>query len=99
MKLKYELSKLGLKDISSIWNFTAKRWSVNQANKYYKQLLKEIDKICKNPKIGKSIAEVKENHRSRSFKSHLVISKIDEEKIFIDRILHQKMDIDNELIE
>jgi len=99
MKLKYELSKLGLRDISSIWNFTAEKWSVNQANKYYKQLIKEIDGICKNPEIGKSIEEVKEKYRSRTFKSHLIIYKIEGEKIFIDRILHQKMDIDNEIRE
>ena len=62
-------------------------------------MLKEIDKIYKNPEIGKSIKEVKENYRSRTFKSHLIIFKIEGEKVFIDRILHQKMDIDNELRE
>ena len=97
MKLGYELSELALKDMDSIWNYTAEQWSVEQANTYYLQIFEVIEVICLNPQIGKSIKEVKENHRSQIAKSHLIIYKIVELKILIDRILHQSMDIENQL--
>jgi len=97
MKFEYELSRLAQKDLNSIWDYTAEQWSPNQANKYYKYIFSEINKICSNPEIGKSIKDVKDNHRIKAVKSHLVIYKIENGKIFIDRILHQRMDIDNKL--
>ncbi|MBK8701936.1 MAG: type II toxin-antitoxin system RelE/ParE family toxin [Saprospiraceae bacterium] len=99
MKLKYELSQLALKDAESIWQYTAEKWSVKQANIYYKQIFEEIDFICKNPLCGKSIKEIKEQHRSKFVNVHMIIYKVHENKILIDRILHQKMDIDNQVNE
>ena len=94
---EYELSKLALEDINSIWNYTAKKWSVNQANHYYKQIFEVIDLICENAKIGKSLASVKEHHRSIMAQSHMIVYKIEKDKILIDRILHKRMDIENQL--
>lgn len=99
MKLAYELSKLALKDINSIWNYTAEHWSIEQANTYFELLFEVINSICSNPQIGKSIKDVKENHRSKIVKSHMIIYKIENEKILIDRILHQRMDIESQLAE
>ena len=97
MKLKFELSKLALEDINDIWTYSSEQWSNSQANKYYKLIFKEIDSICKNPEIGKSIQEVKIHHRIKLVKSHLIVYKVEEEKIYIDRILHQQMDIESHL--
>ena len=99
MKLKYKLSKLAIEDIDSIWNYTANQWSTNQANKYFERIFEVIDSISINPNIGKSIKEVKENHRSVLVKSHIIVYKVENEIILIDRILHQKMAIENKLIE
>ncbi len=99
MKLKFELSKLALKDINSIWDYTAEQWSVSQANNYYKQIFEVIDLICENPEIGKSIKLVKEEHRSKIARSHMIIYKIRKDKVLVDRILHQRMDIENQLDE
>ena len=99
MKLNFELKKLALKDINNIWPYTAEQWSNNQANKYYKLILNEIDSICKNPEIGRSIQEVKNHHRVKLVKSHLIVYKVQAETIYVDRILHQQMDIENQLNE
>ena len=95
MKFNYELSKLALNDIDKIWLYTTENWSKTQANKYYKDLFAEIVTICENPEIGKSIKEIKPNHRMQLVKSHLIIYKVLEDKIYIDRILHKRMDIEN----
>lgn len=55
MKFDYEISILALKDLDQIWEYTAKQWSIQQANKYYKEIFQFIGKICKNYQLGKSI--------------------------------------------
>lgn len=97
MKLDYELSELAINDLEDIWNYTADQWSIEQANKYYMLIFSAIDCICNDPLIGKSIMEVKKNHRSKTVKSHMVIYKIERDKVLIDRVLHQKMDIESHL--
>jgi toxin ParE1/3/4 len=99
MKLGFEISKLALIDLDGIWKHTAEQWSKQQANKYYKEIFQAINKICNNSEIGKAIDEVKKGHRRINVKSHLIVYKIVKNKIFIDRILHQKMDIEKHLNE
>ena len=97
MKLDYQLSNLALSDLENIWIYTAKQWSIQQANIYYKQLFDSIDEICRNPKVGRSIAEIKKGYRRMNVKSHIIIYKYSKTKIYIDRILHQRMDVKNRL--
>ncbi len=40
MRLNFEISRLALKDLDDIWAYTAEQWSKQQANKYYKEILK-----------------------------------------------------------
>ncbi|MGB4847908.1 MAG: type II toxin-antitoxin system RelE/ParE family toxin [Saprospiraceae bacterium] len=93
MKLRYEVSKLALSDLDVIWEYTADQWSKQQANKYYKQIFEVINDICSSPEIGKIINDVKEGHKMKNVKSHLIVYKIVNNRILIDRILHQRMDI------
>lgn len=97
MKLNYQLSKLAEIDLENIWIYTFENWSIKQADKYINQIIKQIEKVCSNPEIGKSISEIKSKHRMRKINSHLIIYKIEDEILKIDRILHEKMDIENQL--
>lgn len=99
MNLTYEISNLARQDLEDIWKYTVENWSSSQADKYYRILVKEFDVICKNPEIGKSIDHVKPGHRTRGIKSHLIVYKMQSEKIWIDRILHVRMDIESRLKE
>jgi plasmid stabilization system protein ParE len=58
-----------------------------------------IGKICDNSDIGKAIDEIKKGHKRTNVKSHMIIYKIKESTIYIDRILHQRMDIEKNLID
>ena len=99
MKYNYELSRLAMMDIDDIWLYTAENWSKQQANKYYKEIFELIYEICNNAEIGKPIDYIKVGHRRKNAKSHMIIYKIKQETIFIDRILHQSMDIEKHLNE
>lgn len=99
MIFDFEISNLALKDIDDIWEYTAKHWSKQQANKYYKDIFEVINEICRNTASGKPIDHIKKGHRRINVNSHMIIYKVQEETIYIDRILHQKMDIEQHLNE
>ena len=97
MILSYEISKLAQQDLEDIWRYTLENWSLTQADKYYKLIIKEFDRICKDPEIGFPIDYVKLGHRTLPIKSHIIVSKIQASKIWIDRILHKNMDLETRL--
>lgn len=99
MKLSFEISKLALEDLDNIWEYSVEQWSKEQANKYYNEIFSVVDQICENSAIGKPIDEIKKGHRKINVKSHMIIYKVKGMTIYIDRILHQKMDIENHLNE
>ncbi|MBK8296975.1 MAG: type II toxin-antitoxin system RelE/ParE family toxin [Saprospiraceae bacterium] len=97
MKFLFELSNLAKTDLEEIWIYTVNEWSIRQANSYYKFIISKIEDICKNPAIGKSIANIKQNHKVLKVKSHLIVYQIKDEKIWIDRILHKSMDVETRI--
>lgn len=97
MKSAYEISKLAQQDLEEIWIYTYENWSLSQADKYYRNIIRQFEKICSNPEIGKSIDYVKKGQRTRAIKSHLIVYKILDDKIWIDRVLHERMDIETRL--
>jgi toxin ParE1/3/4 len=99
MKFNFKLSRLALEDLDEIWEYTAEHLSKQQANKYYKAIFEVINEICNNSEKGKPIDEIKKGHRRVNVKSHMIIYKVKSEIIFIDRILHQHMDLEEHLNE
>ena len=99
MTFSYELSHLAQSDLDEIWIYTFENWSEQQADHYFNLILDEIESICLHPLIGRSIEKIKPQHRIKKIKSHLIIYKIVEDVLFIDRILHSRMDIENHLTE
>jgi len=97
MKFHFELSNLAKTDLEEIWIYTLNEWSIRQANSYYKFIISKIEDICKNPAIGKSIANIKLNHKVLQVKSHLIVYQVKEKKIYIDRILHKSMDVETRI--
>lgn len=98
MKLRYKISKLATSDLEDIWLYTLSTWSRSQADKYYHSMIKSIELICTHPQIGKSLDEIKKGHRYFHSGQHMIIYKVNNDMIFIDRILHQSMDIESKFI-
>ncbi len=95
---KYRISEKAVKDLEIIWEFTCEKWSVNQADRYYKLIISEIEYIAKNSTSGKSMDHIKEGYRATIVKSHLIFYRIHAHNIVeIIRILHQRMDVENEI--
>lgn len=95
--LPYVISKKAIYDLEEIWLYTVDKWSIEQADRYYNLLFDEIAFICKNPKTGKQMDDIRKNYRAAKVKSHLIFYKVDTDTVQIVRILHERMDIKNRL--
>jgi toxin ParE1/3/4 len=93
---RFRFTNEAVKDLEDIWVYTKQTWSLEQADRYYNLIVDEIEFIAINPKLGRSIDNVKAGYKSTKVKSHVVYYKqIEDDSILIVRILHQRMDSEN----
>lgn len=92
----FDLSEKAFEDIENIWLYTIETWSIEQADRYYNQILNEIEYITEHPLSGRNADHIRKSYRYSRVKSHLIFYKIKmiEEKIEIIRILHHSMDVE-----
>jgi toxin ParE1/3/4 len=95
--LPYVISKKAIADLEEIWLYTADKWSIVQADRYYNLIFDEIAFICKSPETGKQMDDIRKNYRAAKVKSHLIFFKVENEIVQIVRILHERMDIKSRL--
>lgn len=96
----FEISEKANEDLENIWLYTYENWSQEQADRYYNLILNEMEYISENYESGKSLEHIRKGYRSSKVKSHLIFyRKSKRSTVEIIRILHQRMDIENHLIE
>ena len=93
----YRISKAAILDLEKIWVYTLKNWSADQADQYVSLLIDEIKYLATNFESGKNIDQIKHGFRVSKVKLHLIFYKEADEIIDVVRILHQRMDIKNQL--
>lgn len=95
-KLALHISSEALSDLEKIWVYTYKKWSKEQADRYYALLIDEIEFLRSNYYTGTSAEYIRAGYRVSFVKSHLIFYKTtNEKKLEIIRILHQSVDIEN----
>jgi len=98
-RLQYVISKKAVSDLEEIWLYSAEKWFLDQADRYYNLIIDEINYLCKNNTGGKSMEHIRKSYRASKVKSHLIFYRVMNETIEIIRILHERMDIENRLNE
>ncbi len=95
---KYRLTRLSNQDLNEIWEYTYHKWSIEQADKYYEQLIESFHQITDDPNCGRNYDGVEPKLRGLKIGKHIVFyEQIDKDTIEINRILHQNMDLPNRL--
>ena len=95
---EYIIKEKELDDINKIWIYTAENWSIEQADRYYDLIFDEIDYIVAHFEMARDFGNVRKNYRWSKVKSHLVFfKKTKSNEIEVIRVLHEKMDIENQL--
>ena len=87
-------------DLNDIWIYTYEKWSEAQADKYYETIKFTCLEISKNPKLGKIYNGISNNLLGIKSGKHIIFySFVFQNEIQIIRILHERMDLKNRLIE
>lgn len=93
MTYNLSLSLLAQNDLLAISEYTIQQWGERQADKYLTQLQNGLSKIHGNPNIGRIRTDISDRHRSILVEKHIIIYLIQDNDVFISRILHQSREI------
>jgi toxin ParE1/3/4 len=94
----YTLTNKAKDDLSNIWNYTFEYWSEEQADKYYHSLITCFQEIAVSPTIGKNYSHIFNDVFGFKRHRHIIFyRRLNAQTILIVRILHKKMDIENQL--
>ena len=98
---KYYLTNKAVEDLTNIWNYTFDTWSERQADIYYNMLIESCQKIAENPLLyGLKYDEITEGLRGYRANKHIIFYQIlQDDKILVIRILHQRMDLKRRMVE
>ena len=98
--LNYYFTNKAVEDLTDIWDYTFHKWSEQQADKYYIMLIDNCKLIAQDPIIGNVYDGVFDQLFGHRSGRHIIFYRIiNDSKIEITRILHEKMDLKNRIIE
>lgn len=90
----YNLTNKAVTDLSDIWDYTVRKWSEEQADRYYGMLLESFQDIADNPELGKNYHGITSDLFGLKANRHIIFyRKLIGEPIEITRILHGRMDL------
>jgi len=91
---KYSLTKKAVEDLGDIWNYTFDRWSEQQADRYYQQLLDTCQEVRDNPRMGRNYDGIHKDLKGLKVRRHIVFFRmLNNQEVEISRILHGRMDL------
>jgi toxin ParE1/3/4 len=97
---KYNLTNKAVEDLADIWDYTFEQWSESQADNYYEMLIANFKSIADNPNLGKNYTGIAENLFGLRTNRHIIFyRKIAGNEIEVARILHERMDLENRMLE
>ncbi len=89
-----------IEDLNDIWEYTFFEWSEKQADFYYSEIKKACADIAKKPLVGKEYSAINKNLLGYKSGKHIIFYFINPEKnIEVVRILHERMDLKNRIID
>jgi toxin ParE1/3/4 len=97
MKGRFVLKPRAHADLDEIWNYTADRWGLEQAETYIRQLWKDIQTVVDNPSLGQECADVRPGYRKYPSGSHVLFYRLTDDGIDVVRILHERMDYERHI--
>ena len=91
---RYVLSPRAQADIEDIWTYTVKHWTVDQAERYLRLLQTEIEDLASDPLRGHACDEIRSGYRKGRAGSHVIFYRVEDHRINVVRVLHQRMDFE-----
>ena len=94
------LSPAAVKDIDTIWDYTADTWSAKQADRYVLKIRDACHALADGRSRGRSLDRVRSGYWKLAVGSHFLVYRLIEgEVIDVVRVLHNRMDLPHRLSE
>ncbi len=91
---KFFLTNKAVEDLSKIWSYTLKKWSEEQADKYYLFLLDTCQQVAENSNLAKEYNQITNGLFGIRANRHVIFFRnLTTNEIEITRILHGRMDL------
>lgn len=91
------LRRTARRDLAEIYNYTRRRWSRQQADKYLAGIHAEIEQLREKPDIGRPLAGTQADFFRRKSGSHVIFYLAGESILDVVRVLHKAMDFTSHL--
>lgn len=88
----YRLSPLAESDLEQIWLYTLNEWSLDQANRYYDQIMDTIEELASGQKQGRTV-DIRDGYLKYAVGRHFVFFRRSEGMTNVIRVLHQSMEV------
>ena len=82
-------------DLDEIWDYTADKWGLGQAETYTRRLWADIIAVAARPTLGRECPEVRQGYRKYPSGSHVLFYHSAAGGIEVVRILHKRMDYES----
>ena len=84
-------------DLDEIWEYTADRWDVDQADSYVRDRVLACTAIASGRRMGRNAEDVRPGYFKITVVSHVVFYTENNGIMDVVRILHQQMDVTRHL--
>lgn len=90
----YLLSPAAQADLGEIWDYSARNWGAEQADRYIRAIRSACEALAAGPTRGRPIDEIRPGYRKLAGQLHFLFYRVtDSGLIDVVRILHQRMDV------
>lgn len=84
-------------DLRGIWRYSFEQWGNAQADRYLRDLEREIRSLLEFPELGVSYEGVRAGYRGLHVHRHLVFYRIVLGRLEVVRVLHEAMQLESHL--
>ena len=84
-------------DLDAIWDYTATKWDLPQAEAYVQALLRNMQTLAETPGLGRSIEDIRPGYLKFPTASHVIYYRNRDDGIDVSRILHKSMDVERHI--
>ncbi|MDE3260476.1 MAG: type II toxin-antitoxin system RelE/ParE family toxin [Acidobacteriota bacterium] len=88
----YRLTRRAAADLDAIFEYTALRFGLEQAQRYFNELHECCQRLAGNLGLGRSAESLAPGLRRYEFRSHVVFYTGESRELVIVRVLHARMD-------
>ncbi|NKX44136.1 type II toxin-antitoxin system RelE/ParE family toxin [Roseicyclus persicicus] len=89
----WRVSREAEQDLQEIWLYGSARWSPEQAERYYDELLALFGRVSAFPRLGRAVWQKSGRPmRLHPYRAHIVLYRVDEDGVLILRVLAARQD-------